>query len=328
MNNCRKISYDIIKLFGIFSAMLAHHNLNDTILNAISYSVPVLIFLSGLLSKTKIVNYRDFLRKRVKRIVIPTYVFISAVFLLRFIISLVFNNSFYSFYEIISTLLLSDNGLGYVWITRIFFLIAMVEPILININKRIKNDYLYLGAVAFFFIFAEILRSILIGYKGCILYQYSVYIFPYIGIYLVGKRCKTSKKFILLSTVVIFLVLPLLIMNYGFEPKNGKYPPRIDYVVYGLGISCIIYSLAVLCDRLTVNSKVRRYLAFFSDESFVIYLIQAFIIIFYTLIRRKISFSIWMPLEVIIITMISILGAFILNRMKRRLKKWYEKNNN
>ena len=72
----RNSTFDYMKVIGVFSAMLVHYPINEHLVQILAFSVPLLVFLSGLLTKDTIQNYWGFIRRRAIRIIIPSYLLV------------------------------------------------------------------------------------------------------------------------------------------------------------------------------------------------------------------------------------------------------------
>lgn len=315
----RDVSLDAMKIVGILSAMIVHHQVGEIVYNILAYSVPMLIILSGFLSSGKQISYTNNLAKRAKKIIIPTYAFVIIVLALRFCISLAFGLEYYSINEIISTILLSDNGMGYVWIARVFFLVAIIEPLINRIDKRIINDNILTLICVGLALFSDFITRKTIAYSYEIWFQYTIYMIPYYLLFLIGKRMAKSKKFEFLIFISFSIIFIVTLLNKGFNPSHAKYPPQLQYVSYGVIVSIILYNLLKTLNEFDIPTSIRSVMYFLSINSFTIYLCQAFIIIFYSWFMRKLGLPVPIILEIVMITSCSVAGAVLINIIRKRL---------
>jgi len=127
---------DFLRFIGVFFIVLAHVNAPHTISQLRCFDVPLMIFISGLAFSGKHVSasWKEFYFPRIKRLIIPVYLFLTCFFLLLYIL-----NIRPSFYEIADSYLLLNNGyVNYVWIIRIFLLIMIITPYLIRLNNNLS----------------------------------------------------------------------------------------------------------------------------------------------------------------------------------------------
>lgn len=135
----RNKEIDVLKFIGLMCIVLAHVNIDNGIIFQIrNFDVVLLVLVSGYFScdsykRSK--NLREFYKKRILRLLVPTYVYITFFFIITYYI----NNCkmMYNLKDIICTYLLTG-GIGYVWIIKVYLIIAFMVPILIWI--KIKLD--------------------------------------------------------------------------------------------------------------------------------------------------------------------------------------------
>lgn len=77
----RKDYIDLLKTIGIFGIIAAHVGSPQWVMMIRNFDVPLLVILSGLLSRGKSKSgWIPYVFKRVKRLLIPTYVFLTFYF--------------------------------------------------------------------------------------------------------------------------------------------------------------------------------------------------------------------------------------------------------
>ena len=129
--------------------ILAHVSPPYWLQQARCFDVPLMLFISGLTCSNKaIASYKDFVVKRFKRLVYPVWFFLILYFTL-ILIAQSFNliPNYLTGRKILESFLLLD-GIGYVWIIRVFLLIMLITPLLQKINNVIKNDYVFIVKIA------------------------------------------------------------------------------------------------------------------------------------------------------------------------------------
>lgn len=88
---------------------------------------------------------------RIKRICFPVYSFLIFLFFLVFLSKWIYGYDFYSGKQMLgSLLLLNDPSIGYVWIFRIFLLMAFVAPFIYRISMRMSEKQSWGFIIAIF----------------------------------------------------------------------------------------------------------------------------------------------------------------------------------
>lgn len=135
----RDLSIDLLRCTGMVLIVLAHSISSDTaVFHLRAFDVPLMIFVSGICFAGKeIKSYWSFIWKRAKRLLIPTYLFLFAYFSLVFIAKIAGFDFGIRKEHVIGSFLLLE-GIGFVWIIRVFLIIAILTPLLLWISNRIK----------------------------------------------------------------------------------------------------------------------------------------------------------------------------------------------
>ncbi|MFE4714635.1 acyltransferase family protein, partial [Paenibacillus sp. NPDC056722] len=143
----RNTSIDIMRSICTLLIMLAHVELPNLLFNLRTFDVTVLIFLSGISmsyeSQIRTVSFGRYLWKRVKKLLIPTYIVLSLIFFGVYVLCFLLNRNYlWSLNQVLLSYALTTSGsaIGYGWIVRIFLMIALLQPFLKFINKKIKNN--------------------------------------------------------------------------------------------------------------------------------------------------------------------------------------------
>jgi fucose 4-O-acetylase-like acetyltransferase len=275
----RDIRFDILKAIGLICIILAHTN-NDFVLDQLrNFDVPLMVLVSGALfaRSARKNNYSvgTYVQKRFWRLVAPTWCFLSFFFGFSNIVDwLQKKTDFYDWDYILQSYLLID-GLRYVWIIRVFLIIAVLAPFLVKFRDRFKTESRYLLALAIIYTIFELfvnltsdfddpdadsetIEAILeflywLGYKvivGSILF----YAMSYGCLFALGMLLPTwTRKFSLrvcLFFLAIFLVQAVYFSSIEgefFRTQEYKYPPQLYYFSYAIFISIALYQLV---DRL------------------------------------------------------------------------------
>lgn len=144
----RDLRIDFLRFFGLSLIILAHVSPPPVIFQMRNFDVPLMVILSGMSFAVAGMkgSYLDYVMSRFRRLVIPVWVFLSIFFSVMF---------FLGFKHELSTVLLSFgliSGIGYVWIIRIFFIMALLAPILAKLDGSIRSNNQFLVVVLLLFV--------------------------------------------------------------------------------------------------------------------------------------------------------------------------------
>lgn len=272
----RQINLDILKCIGLMCIILAHVVDNDIIFQLRNFDVVLLILISSKLyfDSDKAINtiktYILYFWKRFQRLVFPTFIFLTILFGL----NMIFRFSDWQVQDILCSYAL-QGGIGYVWIIRIYLIIAALLPIVDYFNKRVGNEktliynvllyilYEFFCAFGFFnnkivvFLFAYIIPcSLLISITDVI-------------------RKSSNKKLICMSLLsfLLFLVCGVYLYVYTGRIENTnimKYPFRTYYLSYALSISIIL--IVIFRNKKIVEVFYNKVVSFVSANSLWLYL--------------------------------------------------------
>ena len=88
---------DILRAIALIGIFIAHSKPNTFLFQLRSFDVPLMVLLMGMSfyisNKDKEVSHKEYIIKRVKRILVPTWVFLTIFFILFFVISLILNQN-------------------------------------------------------------------------------------------------------------------------------------------------------------------------------------------------------------------------------------------
>lgn len=255
MNITRDDSIDFLRGIGILLIILAHCSPPNFLFNLRVFDVPLMLFVSGLaFSNRKYHSIPKFLYHRVKRLLIPLYIFLTFYFILVYVIQNYLGLKFgITFKRALESYMLHD-GIGFVWIFRVFLLITLITPLLLKVEQILKNKYHYICFLILLLTLNELLIKSPIS-NNIIIRDYITYAIGYSIPFLLGLRLKNNP---FNYTIFLFLFLFLIITYSILSLHTGKiiyiaqykYPPQLLYILYGCFISSIIYALVK-----TLNSK-------------------------------------------------------------------------
>lgn len=315
----REIKIDILKSLGAILIILAHVCNLNILFQIRNFDVPLMVLISGYLS-IKTFKREDgiikYYKKRIMRLIVPTYIF----FIIFFVVVKLFNWGQpypFSIKTIVSTFLLLD-GVGYVWIIRVYTLGAIMVPILIYLINKMKMKYAVI-IISLLYCIYEISYFFLGDVN--IIFKYVInYLIPYSMILYIGMEVYKSnnKKLNVLILLFTSIFIALMIFNYS---KNGhfvgtqmmKYPPRLYYISYALMVSLFLFR--ILNNEKILKTINNNFIIFISKNSLWVYLWH----ILYVYILGK--FSINYIVKFLLILLCTVTTVYIQQRIVKSLEK-------
>lgn len=267
---------DFLRTFGLLLLVVAHTMPPKWAFILRSFDVPLMVFISGMCYKPLRGGYLTYCKKRFTRIYRPVLVFLSLYFCIEYLSHLFFNTKMASFFNIIgSYLLLNSPSIGYVWIMRVFLLVALLSPLFYKIAARIRPNHFILIIV-----FMLVVQQLLINSIEHISYSWLRYIveliIPYVFGYgiisFAGMKVRDLRKndiitlfFAILSIALMFIMIYRL---FHLPLPFNKYPPKILFLTYGLSASLVLWYVKPFLSRFCNHS----WIIFLSKNSMWIYL--------------------------------------------------------
>lgn len=143
INDKRDFYIDFMRFLGLSLIILVHVGCPDWLKQVRCFDVPLMVFVSGLSCTYKKENgVWNWLWKRFKRLVIPTYIFFSAYIIMLYLWDLHSTNNILDRDSVIGTYFMLNNpSVGYIYIIRVFLLVMICTPLLLAKCKIIKNKW-------------------------------------------------------------------------------------------------------------------------------------------------------------------------------------------
>lgn len=275
----REERIDTLRFLGISLIILAHVGAPAWINQLRCFDVPLMFFVSGLACSGKpIVNYWDYAIKRAKRLLYPTWFFLAVFLILLSLLRLILHKEPLPLNYYIESLTMTG-GVGYVWIIRIFFLVALIQPVWLWTEKKLNTT-------------PKAMLSFLAVWGGVILlYRSSVswnsiflkrfleewvitlisYALPYVlGLKLRYVEVRKVKAITIAWTIIFAISLVVYYCKNGFPiilTPAYKYPPHSYYVLYGL----LVCSLLWLMSKRIAKVLGNRFFLFVGQNTIWIY---------------------------------------------------------
>jgi hypothetical protein len=221
----------------------------------------------------------SYLASRFKRLVLPTWIFLLLFYSAIFIVSIPEFSDIINLKEAAKSFALY--GFGYVWIIRIFLLIAIISPLFVNVIDNIKCIYTATLIVAMLLANEGLANSDYHSFGFVIKHAIEDIILPslsYGAMFCIGYAFfKYTKKFMIFTAacfMIIFIVMAIIhyIENWRFiQTQDFKCPQRIYYISYAVAMTIISMLIAVsVFDE--KNIPLPKSILFISSNSIWIYL--------------------------------------------------------
>ncbi len=274
----RDLSLDILRGIALLCIILIHTSPSSIFLQQIrNFDVPLMVFLSGVsyilsCKKKSHFTYRAYFLKRFKRLILPTWIFLLIYFSFYHIVYFFFpvgENNFPPFKMFKCFVLMTD---WYVWIIRIFFIIALVAPIIGYVSKR---NYLRVLLTSFFTLF--IFEFIPLNHEDSLLYYLGMTL-PYIAIFSLGQiAIFAQRKSLLILSSIFFITYLFLAYYYYCETQAyqltsiAKYPPKLYYTSYALAFTLFLFVFREQIYKYTGRLKMNAVMTFIGSHTLWIY---------------------------------------------------------
>lgn len=254
----RDYTLDYLRALGTILVIFAHITTPTGILEIRTFDVTMLVFVSGasyaLSAKEKQMlhtqEYLEYVFSRFKRLIVPTWIFLTLYFILFHLLNLCgITDVHFTLKDYIGSYLLVS-GIGFVWVIRVYFLMAVIAPILLIAIRKMKETTFYMSLIL-----AAGLQSILVEFlkvENGTLWKMVELIVPYMlgyGIvYALGMKYALSKKNVVEKLIVFGMIFFGYAIVMQFPSVNAlKYPPHIYYLAYGLFVTHLIIYVVNAC---------------------------------------------------------------------------------
>lgn len=338
----RNYTVDFLRGIAMLCVMLAHCAPPALLLQLRNFDVPLLVVVSGitysLFSSSKISSVRTFLVNRLVRLVVPAWIFLTLFFLIFAVVDKLSGNPYRFSLQTMLTTYFFYSGIGYVWVLRVFAVIAVLTPFLLYFRDKVRQDILYYGLLIVFYLGYEasfLLTEHFVHSAGFLKFlETAVFVIPsYAVLYAYGLRMPNMK----ISVIWIVMIFAAIIctgmacyfyMQTGqwMPTQNAKYPPRLYYLSYA--IVCI-NALYLLAKSHELRGFARKAFTWISENSLWLYLWHILALFTWDDVARGGIQECWAAKFVFIFFMASAITALqkmfinrILVRLNGRPKTW------
>lgn len=291
--NNRDLRIDILRVAGLLLIILAHVSPPFLLFQFRTFDVPLMVFVSGLsylAAGKNNVGFISYVLSRVKRLLFPLWCFLTLFFLLVYlfgaqnILNINLSKMFYSYAML--------GGIGYVWVIRVFLMIAILSPLYVGVSKNL-ND----ARVIFCSYTVIIISSLLVIWvkeytHGVVFFTFTEVIIPAISygvLFIIGCRFNSfsiKHKVIFFMLGILSIVLIEIFSMYNSErwlfPQDYKYPPSYLYVFYSFALIPVFYFLSnYLAPKFKKNVRAEAILVFISSNTIWMYFLHIPVVEFF-----------------------------------------------
>jgi len=313
--------------------ILAHVEPPAVLFQIRNFDVPLMVLVAGSAfsataeSRNRI-GYLDYVARRFIRLVIPTWIFLAIFFTATLIIFMGLNKEYpFPTEKVISSFSLME-GIGYVWVIRVFLLVALIAPLTELANKSSSmSRFTYLSAI-----FAYVIYEIMVWYLPrpsltffAVLLEDILYLLiPYGCIFFIGTRiCFEDRRklfYFATASFILFCVFSITVNNMAgslVQTQRFKYPPTGYYISYAIFVASSLYLL--VGSNFSVFCPFRNYIAFLGRSSMWIYLWHIFLIYIFNWSKYNINFVTKFFVILIICIITVLLQRILLERLVRNI---------
>lgn len=263
----RDHNIDLLRFVGLSLIILAHVTPPLLVLNLRCFDVPLMVFVSGLTCYQKDIRFSwGYLSHRFARLVFPVWIFLTVYFLMIYAAKFVGLDFGLTFKQVYESYLLMD-GIGFVWIIRVLLLIALVTPGLIKINQIIKCNTIFIWLYSIALILYLLIAYYKVGMDVVLVRDWVYYAIGYGFVFLLGIRMKGLKcvdVMLFIAIIVALFIAMGVVGKYSLlgndsvflHVNDWKYPPTSIFLLYGLIMAVLGYTIVNIKQRARLNTIV------------------------------------------------------------------------
>ena len=307
---------DILRGIGLFCIMLAHVGPPSALFQLRNFDVPLMVLVSGsafCLSSGRHVGYFKYLLDRFIRLVIPTWIFLLIFFSTSFI-GFSLSTAKYPF-SLQETLLSFALIFDYVWIIRIFFLVAIMAPFIMKIKLAIRNQLVWYALVAVIYLAYEAFYLFCTQYNyqtNFILDYFILSAIPYGVVFALGIMAHEMNRTQCFLASGLFLTIFIALEAWHYHSVGNivytqayKYPARSYYLFYAMGVSFLLYVLMMI--DIVKSNLIGNLLAYLGRRTMWIYFWHIYVLYVFKWFEFNAHFSV----KLVILLFASISLAYI-----------------
>ena len=290
--SCKKVvdvrnrKIDLLRFIGLVMIVFAHSDLPGVLFQLRNFDVPLIVLVSGMsfgLTFKGNISYFQYIQKRIKRLLFPTWIFLTIYFLCWPLLESSATPNSGARGEILKSYLLMSGfgGNRFMWIVGVFLLVAFVSPLIYSVYRHCKTSNEFLAKLIAAFAAYEVCRYLLVpqpfkvtSYWGMLTLAVLCMV-AYSLIFALGlsvSQNSNRKNFLLsLLFLVMFSVLAssLWYVNGDFvQTQAYKYPPSFYFFSYAMSVSIFLWAISDRIWRIVERVKpIENFVSFTAQNS-------------------------------------------------------------
>ena len=316
----RNLTIDLLRMIGLFLVIAAHCEFPEWFYEFREFDVVLLVAVSGMsfyAASSRITeSYAAYVKKRFFRLVLPVWIFLVCFFVFFRILGVSFSTG-----VILKSFLLLSGGILFIWVYRIFFVNALLNPLL-----KQAADHFPVRTASLLLAGGLVLNEVLYRFVGRILPETAGKLFDTAVIYTLGyalisfagilwEKAELNERIYLTAEAGILFVITILIGGLrGFS--EAKYPPQLYYISYGLLVTFVLY---LLLDHIRINEKAGQIITWLSVNTMRIYMWHIFLYYLLDTLSPVLMRNAWLTYSVLLGG--GILGSLIQEKFQGLMKK-------
>ncbi len=307
------MTIDIAKAIGIVLIIVLHilaifvsaKHIYFIIWDYLHFAVPIFVFASTYLffKNEKKLDILRYIIKRLKRILLPYWIFLFFFFIAQFLVNTQLPSLKYLYLN-----LSLQGGVDINWFVLLFVEFSLVFPL---IKLLSKNRVLF--TISFIITLSS--NIALLFYHPPLNYKYYMW-FPWSTVlflsYLISTSKKPEKRLLITALASFFLFILSRQFITNVSVFNNKYPPNIYYLSYGMIWTSLLFYIAL---KIRLHSYFKVIAIYLSSAAYRLYFIHY--ILLYLL--RHIIKSFHLPIILSVVLFGSIIVDQILILINKQL---------
>lgn len=285
-NQQRDERIDLLRFIGLAMVILAHVYPPMWLAQLRNFDVPLMVLVSALSfsASVKQESYGQYVWARIKRLVFPVWLFLSLLFAVQW--AFAYPTALPDPTKIFRSYTMLD-GIGYVWVIRVFLLVALLAPFIYRFHLRTPSNAQYFRVLLLWYLAYEVTVAMVLpeltGQVRTILRNTLFDAVPFAILFGLGLRIPAMSRTELLRLLAVFTAVFVLMAAWFFW-QNGafqrtqmfKYPPQHYYLAYALMCAFALWLAAEPLLRLLRAAKLIDFVMFAGSNSIWIYLWHIF----------------------------------------------------
>lgn len=277
---------DLLRFIGLAMVILAHVYPPMWVAQLRNFDVPLMVLVSALSfsASVKQESYGQYVWARVKRLVFPVWLFLSLYFAVQW--AFTYPQALPDANKILRSYTMLD-GIGYVWVIRVFLLVALLAPFIYRFHQRTPQNSQYFRVLLLWYLAYEVAVAMLLpeisGISRTVLRNTVFDAVPFALLFALGLRIPAMSKPELWRLLGLFTAVFSLFALWFFwqqgsfqRTQSFKYPPQHYYLAYALMCAFLLWLMAETLLKFLRSSRLIVFVLFAGSNSIWIYLWHIF----------------------------------------------------